>query len=389
MAVKQGGERSEQTKETNSGVEAVHNAQYTMEPTAPGVLFQNGMAECPNQTLAIFMRCMLHGANLGLEFWSFALIHAVRIYSMLPHTATHQTPYYSFTGTHPSAELLQVFGCRYYARKSKDRLYKLDYNTSAGIFLGFTGTAKNAHYYDIKTKRIKTSTHGIFDEANITIPWRTRSSASQALIDAGYTHDQVELDRHNTIMPTTPTANIQPRTPAAKIPTRCSAMSVGYDVYSTITVTLQPHLVTTIPLDIKIVPPPGTYIQIHPRSELATKGIKIYAGVIDPDYRGPISVLMYNSSDQKYQVHSGDRIVQLIFHNVTTPVLLQQDTLDTTNHAENGFGSTGNTEDPPVCRTLHNTNMPYNIFLCTDPFDDVIKITIKDFGTHETMGLIL
>jgi dUTP pyrophosphatase len=180
----------------------------------------------------------------------------------------------------------------------------------------------------------------------------------------------VELDRHNTIMPTTPTANIQLHTAVAKIPTRCSVMSIGYNVYSTITVTLQPHLVTKIPLDITIVPPPGTYIQIHPRSGLATKGITIYAGVIDPDYRGPISVLMCNSIDQKYQVHSGDRIAQLIFQNVTTPVLLQQDTLDTTERAENVFGSTGNMEDPPVCRTLHPTDMPYNIFLCTDPFSN-------------------
>jgi len=360
-----------------------------MEPTAPGAPFQNSLVECPNQSLANYMRCMLHGAYLGPEFRSFALIHAVRVYNMLPHTATQQTRYYAFTSTHPSAEWLRVFGCQYYARKPKDRLYTLDYNTSTGIFLGFTGTAKNVYVYDIKTKRIKTSTHGIFDEANITMPQSTCSSASQALIDLGYKQDQAALNRHNTITPTTPTTNIQLHTPATKIPTRCSAMSVGYDVYSTITVTLQPHLVTKVPLDITIVPLPGTYIQIHARSGLATNGITIYTRVMDPDYRGPISILMYNSSDQQYQVHSRDRVAQLVFHNVTTPVILQQDTLDTTKCLETGFGSTGNMDEPPVCRILHSTGMPYNIFLCPDPFNDTIKIMVKDFGTHKTMGLIL
>jgi hypothetical protein len=108
---------------------------------------------------------------------------------MLPHSAINQTPYYSLTGNHPHVEWLRIFGCRYYARKKGDRPHKLDYNTSTGVFLGFTGTAKNVYYYDIDTKHIKTSTHGIFDEANITVPKAERSNASQALIDLGYRQD--------------------------------------------------------------------------------------------------------------------------------------------------------------------------------------------------------
>jgi hypothetical protein len=33
--------------------------------------------------------------------------------------------------------------------------------------------------------------------------------------------------------------------------------------------------------------------------------------------------------------------------------------------------------------------MPYNIYLSEDPFDDHIQIQITDFSTHETMGMIL
>jgi hypothetical protein len=39
--------------------------------------------------------------------------------------------------------------------------------------------------------------------------------------------------------------------------------------------------------------------------------------------------------------------------------------------------------------TLQPHEMPYNIFLSTDPFDDVITVTVKDFGAHDTMGMVL
>lgn len=89
---------------------------------------------------------------------------------------------------------MRVFGCRYYARKTGARAHKLDYHTSTGIFLGFTGSSKNVHYYDMDTKKIKISTHGIFDEANITVPQSQRSAATQALIQLGYTQEQAELE---------------------------------------------------------------------------------------------------------------------------------------------------------------------------------------------------
>ena len=72
--------------------------QYKLEPTAASAPHQNGMAERPEQTLGTMMRCMLHAAVLGQEFWSFALIHAVRIFNMMPHSVTGQTPYYALTG---------------------------------------------------------------------------------------------------------------------------------------------------------------------------------------------------------------------------------------------------------------------------------------------------
>ena len=66
--------------------------------------------------------------------------------------------------------------------------------------------------------------------------------------------------------------------------------------------------------------PPGTYGRIAPRSGLAVKfDIATGAGVIDPDYRGVVHVLLFNLSDQDFQVNVGDRVAQLILERVATP----------------------------------------------------------------------
>ncbi|MFN9982997.1 MAG: hypothetical protein ACK53Y_23915, partial [bacterium] len=288
-----------------------------------------------------------------------------------------------------------MFGCRYYARKKGDRPHKLDYNTSMGVFLGYTGTAKNVYYYDLDTKRIKTSTHGIFDEANITVPQAERSVASQALIALGYKQDEEVMENQN-ISQAQPIARIQLRSPTATMPTQGSVLAAGYDVYSTVACDIKPQAIQKVPLSITIIPPQGTYIQLHSKRGLASKGIIVYAGVIHPDYRGDITVLLYNSSNVTHSIKPGDRIAQLIFHNIETPVLLQEETLNTTERTDPGLGNTDQAPPAPIA-TIHQTiaetlqpvKMPYNIFLSTDPFDDTLSIMVKDFGSHETMGMVL
>jgi hypothetical protein len=84
--------------------ETVIAANYILEPTAPGAPFQNAIAERPNQTLGNWMRCALHGANLGPEYWSFALVHVVKVYNMLPHSRIKTTPHFALSGTQPEMQ---------------------------------------------------------------------------------------------------------------------------------------------------------------------------------------------------------------------------------------------------------------------------------------------
>lgn len=79
-----------------------------------------------------------------------------------------------------------------------------------------------------------------------------------------------------------------------------------------------------------------------PRSGLAKDHfIDIGAGVIDPDYRGNVGVVMFNFGEEDFKVKKGDRIAQLICERVFIPELQEVESLDATDRGDGGFGSTG------------------------------------------------
>jgi hypothetical protein len=167
---------------------AIAESKFLLEPTAPDTPSQNGLAERPNQTLATMVRCLLHSANLGHEYWSFALLHATYLKNRLPHSSINTTPYHKYTNKRPSAKLLRIFGCPIIVRNPGRHPTKLDMHTSSGIFLGYTATDKNVYCIDCHTGRIKTGTHCIFDEAAMTLPPAMNPPAAKALQQLGYSN---------------------------------------------------------------------------------------------------------------------------------------------------------------------------------------------------------
>jgi hypothetical protein len=167
-----------------------HN--FNLEPTGAGAPFQNGMVERVNQTLENMMRCLLLSANLGPEYWSFALTHAVYLKNRLPHTATGETPHLSYTGHKPNAKHLRIFGSPVFVKNPGRRPCKLDLHTATGKFLGCTATEKYIIYIDDTTNRIKIATHCVFDEAGITLPPTEQSPTQKALQAAGYHNENTD-----------------------------------------------------------------------------------------------------------------------------------------------------------------------------------------------------
>lgn len=95
--------------------------------------------------------------------------------------------------------------------------------------------------------------------------------------------------------------------PSAKVPIRASEGAAGYDLFALQDVVVPAILGQPVDKDdvqiavhqtlvrtgISIALPPGTYAQLASRSGLAVKpNIHVAAGVIDPDYRGEVKVLL-------------------------------------------------------------------------------------------------
>ncbi|MEJ2629589.1 MAG: dUTP diphosphatase, partial [bacterium] len=83
---------------------------------------------------------------------------------------------------------------------------------------------------------------------------------------------------------------------------------------------------------------------VRPRSGLSLKhgiGILNSPGTIDSDYRGIISVILFNFSKQPFIIHRGDRIAQLVIARYEKVRFTIADTLDKSSRNSGGFGSTG------------------------------------------------
>ena len=127
----------------------------------------------------------------------------------------------------------------------------------------------------------------------------------------------------------------------ARLPERKTDGSAGYDLYSSEDVVILRGERKLVGTGIKVSFPSNHYIRIAPRSGLSAKGIDIGAGVIDSDYTGEIKVLVINNGDDVYISSLGDRIAQMILTRISTPKVVEVDSLQTTVRGSGGFGSTG------------------------------------------------
>ncbi|KAI9632154.1 uncharacterized protein MKK02DRAFT_35550 [Dioszegia hungarica] len=128
----------------------------------------------------------------------------------------------------------------------------------------------------------------------------------------------------------------------ATTPTRGSALSAGYDLYSAEDKVVPKRGKVLVDLQLSVAVPDGCYGRVAPRSGLASKhSIDTGAGVIDADYRGPVMVLLFNFSDEDFTVKQGDRIAQLILERIVLAPILEVDDLEATARGSGGFGSTG------------------------------------------------
>lgn len=142
-----------------------------------------------------------------------------------------------------------------------------------------------------------------------------------------------------------------------KLPFKANATDAGFDLYATDDVTIYPGQVQKHPLNIKLKLPKGTWGEITSKSGLGSKGLLVYAGVIDQEYRGIPHVVMSNiwvmqeigpdgyplMRVEPIIVKKGEKLAQLIMSPYSPEYYIEQvETVDTnTSRGTGGFGSTG------------------------------------------------
>lgn len=127
----------------------------------------------------------------------------------------------------------------------------------------------------------------------------------------------------------------------AFMPTHAHDADAGYDLLSPRGCTVDMYDSVTIDTGVHILIPDGFAGRLCAKSGLNVNHGIISTGLIDAGYTGSIRVKLYNLTDKPYQIKQGDKISQIVFFPVESPVLVPVKRMPVTPRGVNGFGSTG------------------------------------------------
>ena len=131
-----------------------------------------------------------------------------------------------------------------------------------------------------------------------------------------------------------------------ELPHYATSQSAGIDLRANLEepILLKPLQRTLVKTGLFMELPIGYEAQVRPRSGLAfKKGITVLnsPGTIDADYRGEISVILVNLSDEEFVIEDGERVAQMVIakhEQADWEVVVE---LVETKRGAGGFGSTG------------------------------------------------
>ena len=131
-----------------------------------------------------------------------------------------------------------------------------------------------------------------------------------------------------------------------KLPFKAHPTDAGFDLFATSDIEIIPGQIMKHPLNIKMKLPRGTYAQIESKSGLGSKGLLVYAGVIDESYRGVPHVVGANLNIHEGKpivIKAGQKLAQMTMRPHANEYFIEQvESVDTnTDRGEGGFGSSG------------------------------------------------
>lgn len=146
-----------------------------------------------------------------------------------------------------------------------------------------------------------------------------------------------------------------------QMPVKAHKSDAGFDLFATSDFSVLPGQIVKHPINVRVQLPESTYAEITSKSGNGSKGLLVYAGIIDEGYRGIIHVVMTNLNHVPHTTwvdgfqrnillagevlhfKKGQKIAQMILHPYSSDYELELvDQLDeNTSRGSGAFGSSG------------------------------------------------
>lgn len=141
---------------------------------------------------------------------------------------------------------------------------------------------------------------------------------------------------------------VDPHAEGLPAPQYATERSAGLDLRAAVPadapLAIEPGKWALVPTGLRIALPRGYEAQVRPRSGLALRdgiGVLNAPGTVDEDYRGEIGVILFNFSENTFEIRRGDRIAQVVINKVEHIAWRRAETLPETERGDGGFGHTG------------------------------------------------
>jgi dUTP pyrophosphatase len=142
-----------------------------------------------------------------------------------------------------------------------------------------------------------------------------------------------------------------------ELPSYLYESDAGFDLRAIETVRLFPGEQREVKTGLILEIPDGVVGLIRDRVGIVTKmGIHTSAGTFDQGFRGEISVVLVNMSEETKYVEEGMRIAQMILIPVIKPKILEVKNLEDTQRGKNSFGSTGLKELNKLTKEMNSSD---------------------------------
>jgi dUTP pyrophosphatase len=117
----------------------------------------------------------------------------------------------------------------------------------------------------------------------------------------------------------------------------------GYDVFSTENVEIDAGAIAFVRTGLRISIPKGYFALLCLRSSMVLRNLTLAncVGIIDSGFRGEIKIAMRNLNDTKISIQKYERVAQLIMMQHYSANFIDVATLESSDRADGGFGSTG------------------------------------------------